>query len=135
MITYILLFIIVILCIAVGYVVYKLLSLKTALKNFNPVINTTTNTIRYIGDVRLFSEEQDQTLSVNKEFLQTMVKKISYRISEYTKILHSNYRITGYNGENPIYGMKTDSEKWLEHGRMSWYEDILSDITHLIARN
>jgi len=116
-----------------AYLFYRYLWLKDAIKNFNPIVNTTVNNIRYIGEIRNWTDNDDKALSINKEILKQLLRKVQFRISEYTKILHSSYRVTGYHGDSPIFWIKSDSEKWLEHGRMSGYDDIESDIRHLIA--
>ena len=82
---------------ALSYLFYRFIQLKESIKNFNPVVHNVTNVIKCIGDVRNFSEEDDMNLSINKDILKQLLKKIQFRMSEYTKILHSSYRITGYN--------------------------------------
>lgn len=117
-----------------GYVLYRLNRVKKAIKSFSPVVHTHDVQKIFIGKCEPFTDEEDQQLSQYKDALRLMKEKIEYRMGSYTDIQNSNYRLTNIIGEEKIYALKSDSEKWLEQGKMSGYIDIWADIKHLLAK-
>lgn len=109
--------------------------MKKSIKSFSPVVHTHDVQKIFIGKCEPFTDEEDAQLSQYKDALRLMKEKIEYRMGSFIdNILSSNYRVTDIIGEEKIYSMKSDSEKWLEQGKMSGYIDILADIKHLIAK-
>ena len=113
---------------------YQIHILKKWIKEFSPVIHKHENTELIIGKVSIFTEDMDIELSQYKDVLKQILKKIEYRMATFTSVQNSNYRVTNIVNNEPIYSMKTDSEKWLEQGKMSWYIDIRSDIEYLLSK-
>lgn len=111
---------------------YKIYTLRKAIKWFTPVY--TQNNIVQIWITKPFTDEQDIALSVYKEALHLLLAKIDYRIASYTTVQNTCYRPRGIAQDNLLYELKSDSEKWMETGRMSGYIDIRSDIQYLISK-
>lgn len=122
------------LSILLAYTVYKIYTLQKGIKDFAPVVYTNETNIVQIGKCEVFTEAEDVHLSINKEILKLLLKKLDYRIATYTTIQNTCYRPKGNIWDQILYELKSDSEKWMETWRMNGYIDIRSDIEHLIAK-
>lgn len=87
-----------------------------------------------IGRVIPFTDEQDLQLAQSKEALRLFLAKLDYRIASFAAIQNTNYRIINVIADQSIHNLKTDSEKWMEQGKMSGYLDIRQDIEYLISK-
>lgn len=116
--------IIAILLIALLHSVYKIYTLKKAIKDFSPVKYVEQTNVTQIGVIKPFTDEQDMNLSQFKEVLNLVLSKLDYRIATYTQIQNTCYRPKGNMGDTVLYELKSDSEKWMETGRMNGYLDI-----------
>lgn len=111
--------------------VYQHHKLKKSIKDFMPIINKTST---MIGRVIPFTDEQDLELAKNKEVLRLFLAKIDYRIASFAAIQNTNYRLTNVIADQSIHNLKTDSEKWMEQGKMSGYLDVRQDIEYLLSK-
>jgi len=111
--------------------VYQHHKLKKSIKDFMPIINKTST---MIGRVIPFTDEQDIQLAQNKEALRLFLAKLDYRIASFAAIQNTNYRIINMIADQSIHNLKTDSEKWMEQGKMSGYLDVRQDIEYLISK-
>ena len=87
-----------------------------------------------IGRVIPFTDEQDLELAQNKEVLRLFLAKIDYRIASFAAIQNTNYRLTNVIADQSIHNLKTDSEKWMEQGKMSGYLDVRQDLEYLLSK-
>lgn len=84
--------IIAILIIILVYTVYKLYTLQQGIKNFNPVVYTNETNVVQIGKCEMFTQTDENQLSINKDILKLLLKQIDYRIATYTTIQNTCYR-------------------------------------------
>ena len=126
--------IILVLIIILAYTVYKIYSLQKWIKNFSPIVYTNETNVVQIGKCEVFTQQDENALSINKDILKLFLKQIDYRIASYTTIQNTCYQPSDRVWDQVIYKLKTDSEKWMETWRMNGYIDIRADIEHLIAK-
>ena len=62
----------------------------------------------------MFTQTDENQLSINKDILKLFLKQIDYRIATYTTIQNTCYRPSTQSGEQQMYVLKSDSEKWME---------------------
>ncbi len=103
-----------ILIIVLAYTVYKLYSLQKGVKEFTPVVYTNETNVVQIGKCEMFTQQDENALSVNKDILKLILKQLDYRIATYTTIQNTCYRPSSTSGEQNLYTLKSDSEKWME---------------------
>lgn len=72
-----------------------------------------TNVVQ-IGKCEMFTQQDENALSINKDVLKLILKQLDYRIATYTTIQNTCYRPSTQSGEQQMYALKSDSEKWME---------------------
>lgn len=84
------------------------------MKEFTPVVYTNETNIVQIGKCEMFTQQDENALSVNKDVLKLILKQLDYRIATYTATQNTCYRPSSTSGEQQMYTLKSDSEKWME---------------------